>query len=470
MAATAIQQPRTSFLQSLKEAIRGSHQDFTEGSISRAIFLLATPMVLEMSMESLFAIVNVFWVTRLGADAVATVGLTESLLTLVFSVAIGLSMSTTAMVARRIGEKKPREAAVAGSQAILLGILVAVLMGLPSWFLAPKLLELMGASPSIVQSGQWYASIVLGCNVAVLLLFLNNAIFRGAGDASLAMRVLWVSNLINIVLDPCLIFGLGPFPELGITGAAVSTLIGRSTGVAYQFWMLTNGRNRVHIHLSDFRLQPAVMMTLLRVSGTGILQFAIGHTSWIALVRMVSTFGAAAVAGYTIGIRIFIFAILPSWGLSGAAATMMGQNLGAGKPERASKAVFLTAFYNAVFLGLVSIVFVFAPDALVHFFTTEPEVSRHAVDCLRIIGFGNIVYAFGMVIVQAFNGAGDTVTPTLINVLGFWAFEIPVAWALAYPAGMEVKGIFISIPLAHVVITGLGIALFLKGGWKTRKI
>jgi putative MATE family efflux protein len=470
MAASAVTQPEPTFLQSLKEAIRGTHQDFTQGSISRAIFLLATPMVLEMSMESLFAIVNVFWVTRLGAEAVATVGLTESLLTLVFSVAIGISMSTTAMVARRVGEKKMREAAIAGSQAILLGVLVSLAMGIPSWFFAPKMLELMGATRAIVESGQWYASIVLGCNVVVLLLFLNNAIFRGAGDASLAMRVLWISNLINLVLDPCLIFGLGPFPALGITGAAVSTLIGRSTGVAYQLWMLTNGRGRVHILLRDFRLQPRVMMTLLRVSTTGILQFAIGHTSWIALVRMVSSFGATAVAGYTIGIRIFIFAVLPSWGLSGAAATMMGQNLGARKPERASKAVFLTASYNALFLGMVSVVFVFAPETLVHLFTTDAGVSRFAVDCLRIIGFGNMIYAFGMVMVQAFNGAGDTVTPTMINVVGFWFFEIPIAWALAYPLGMEVRGVFLSIPLAHAVITALSVTLFLKGRWRTRMI
>jgi len=470
MAATAITNPQPSFLQSLKEAIRGSRQDFTEGSISRAIFLLATPMVLEMSMESLFAIVNVFWVTRLGADAVATVGLTESMLTLVFAVGIGLSMSTTAMVARRVGEKKFRDAAVAGSQSILLGVAVSLVMGIPAWFFAPKLLALMGATPQIIDSGQWYASIVLGCNTVVLLLFLNNGIFRGAGDAALAMRVLWTSNLINLVLDPCLIFGLGPFPALGITGAAVSTLIGRSFGVAYQLWMLTNERSRVRILVSDFRLQPKVMLTLLRVSATGILQFAISHTSWIALVRMVSTFGASAVAGYTIGIRIFIFAVLPSWGLSGAAATMMGQNLGARKPDRAQKAVILTACYNAVFLGLVSVVFVFAPEFLVGLFTTETEVSRYAVDCLRIIGFGNVIYAFGMVTVQAFNGAGDTVTPTLINALGFWAFEIPVAWALAYPGGMQVRGIFISIPLAHLVITSLGITMFLRGRWRTKKI
>lgn len=470
MAATAIPQPNTGLWESLKEAVRGSRQDFTEGSISRAILLLATPMVLEMVMESLFVIVNIFWVNRLGADAVATVGLTESMLTLVFSVAIGLSMSTTAMVARRIGEKKPREAAVAGSQGILLGIAVAILMGLPAWFLAPQLLAGMGAGPAQIAEGSSYTAIVLGSNVVVMLLFLNNGIFRGAGDASIAMRVLWVSNLINLVLDPCLIFGLGPFPELGITGAAISTLVGRGTGVAWQLWMLTNGSGRVQIHLSDFRLVPDVMKTLISVAWTGVLQFAIGHTSWIALVRMVSTFGSVAVAGYTVGIRIFIFALLPSWGLSGAAATMVGQNLGARKPERASKAVFLTAAYNAVFLGIVSVFFVFLPESLVQFFTKDAGVSRHAVDCLRIIGFGNVVYAFGMVMTQAFNGAGDTRTPTLVNVIGFWLCEIPLAWALAYPGSLQVRGVFLAIPIAHVVITVLSMVMFLRGGWKRKAI
>jgi len=470
MAATAITQPRTTLWQSLREAVRGTRQDFTEGSISRAILLLATPMVLEMLMESLFAIVNVFWVTRLGANAVATVGLTESMLTLVFSVAIGISMSTTAMVARRIGEKNPAGASMAGAQAILLGSLVALVMGLPAWFLAPRLLGWMGAAPDLIATGRHYTAIVLGSNIVVMLLFLNNAIFRGAGDASLAMRVLWMSNLINLVLDPCFIFGLGPFPELGITGAAVSTLIGRSAGVAFQFRMLASGRSRVRIRPRDLRIVPDVLISLVRVSVTGVLQFAIGHTSWIALVRMVSTFGSVAVAGYTIGIRIFIFAILPSWGLSGAAATMVGQNLGARKPERAVKAVYLTAIYNAIFLGAVSIVFVFLPQTLVALFTSEAQVSHHAVDCLRIIGFGNLAYAFGMVVVQAFNGAGDTVTPTMINVVGFWLCEIPLAWALAYPAGLEVRGVFLAIPIAHVVITILGVTMFLRGKWKTRRI
>jgi putative MATE family efflux protein len=461
---------RSSVWQSLLEAIRGTHQDFTDGSISRAIFLLATPMVLEMLMESLFAIVNVFWVTRLGSNAVATVGLTESMLTLVFAVAIGVSMSTTAMVARRIGEKDPAGAAIAGVQAIVLAVIVAVLMGVPGYLFAPKLLELMGGSPELVASGHRYTAIIFGGNIFVMLLFLNNAIFRGAGDASVAMRVLWAANLINMILDPLFIFGIGPFPELGITGAAVATVIGRGSGVAYQVWILMRGQSRVVIRPSNFRIVPPVLFSLIRVSITGVLQFAIAHTSWIALVRIISTFGSVAVAGYTIGIRIFIFVILPSWGLSGAAATMVGQNLGAGKPERAERAVYLTGIYNMIFLGVVAAVLIGMPEAIVRLFTSNAGEIGYAVDCLRIIAYGNLAYAFGMVMVQAFNGAGDTVTPTLINLVGFWLCEIPLAWFLAYPTGMGVRGVFTSIPIAELLITGLGLALFLKGKWKKQLI
>ena len=469
-SAIDIEQQRTGFWASLKEAIRGSHQDFTEGSISRAIFLLATPMVLEMIMESLFALVNVFWVTRLGSNAVATVGLTESMLTLVFAVAIGLSMSTTAMVARRIGEKDEHGAAIAGVQAILLAVIAAVLFAIPGFIYAPKLLALMGASPELIAEGQWYTAIIYGASVSVMLLFLNNAIFRGAGDASIAMRVLWTANIINMVLDPLLIFGIGPFPELGLTGAAIATVIGRSSGVVYQFWILARGTGRVKIRREDLRIVPSVLTTLIRVSSTGVLQFAIAHTSWIFLVRIISQFGAVAVAGYTIGIRIFIFVILPSWGLSGAAATMVGQNLGAKKPDRAQKAVMLTALYNMIFLGSVAAVLIFLPQYIVAFFTKNPEEAGYAIDCLRIIGYGNVAYGFGMVLVQAFNGAGDTVTPTWINFFGFWLCQIPLAWALAYPAGWGVRGVFASIPIAEVFITLMGATLFLRGGWKKREI
>jgi putative MATE family efflux protein len=450
--------------------VRGTEQDFTQGSISRAILLLAVPMVLEMVMESLFAIVDVFWVTRLGSNAVATVGLTESMLTLIFSVALGVSMSTTAMVARRIGEKDSRGAATAAVQAIALGIGLAVLMGIPGFWLAPRLLDWMGAPPDLIAIGHRYTAIVLGGNISVMLLFLNNAIFRGAGDASIAMRVLWLSNLVNLALDPCLIFGLGPFPRLGVTGAAVSTLTGRSCGVLYQLWILFRGHSRVQIRAADLVIVPRVIGSLIRVSATGVMQFAIQHTSWIALVRIISTFGSSAVAGYTVGIRIFIFAILPSWGLSGAAATMVGQNLGAKLPDRAERAVYLTALYNMLFLGSVAAIFIAFPEAIVALFTTDPTVAPHGVECLRIIAYGNLVYAFGMVLVQAFNGAGDTVTPTIINVFGFWLCQIPLAWALAYRARMAVPGVFASIPISELFITIMGLVMFWRGSWKRKRI
>ncbi|HTP85909.1 MAG TPA: MATE family efflux transporter [Bryobacteraceae bacterium] len=470
MATSAITKPRQTFWSSLLEAIRGTHQDFTEGSISRAIFLLATPMVLEMLMESLFAIVNVFWVTRLGANAIATVGLTESMMTIVFSVAFGVSMSTTAMVARRIGEKDPRGAATAAVQAIFLGIGVSIVIGLPGFLLAPRLLSWMGAPPDLVAGGRHYASIVFGSSVIVMLLFLNNAIFRGAGDASVAMRVLWISNLINLALDPCFIFGLGPFPKLGVTGAAVSTLTGRTLGVLYQFWILTRGHTRVEVLRTDWRVVPRVIGSLARVSVTGVMQFIVAHISWVALVRMISSFGSLAVAGYTIGIRIFVFVILPAWGLSGAAATMVGQNLGAGKPDRAERSVWLTGFYNMLFLGLVGIAFVAIPSPIASIFTSDPTVKAYTIDCLRIIAWGNLTYAFGMVMLQAFNGAGDTVTPTVINTIGFLLGEIPLAWALAFPLHMQVRGVFASIPIAESFIALMGLFMFTRGRWKKRKI
>jgi putative MATE family efflux protein len=469
--ATSVATPaRTSLWRAIIEAIRGTHQDFTEGSISRAVFLLATPMVLEMSMESLFSIVDVFWVTRIGADAVATVGLTESMLTLVFAVAMGVSMSTTAMVARRIGEKDHRGASVAAAQAILLGTVLAVLMGIPGYWLAPELLRWMGAPSGLIETGQTYTALVLGGSISVMLLFLNNAIFRGAGDAAIAMRVLWFANAINMILDPLLIFGWGPIPALGIKGAAIATVIGRATGVVYQLYLLFNGRHRVALQLSNLRPDWPVLWSLVRVSTTGVMQFAIAHTSWILLVRIISGFGSLAVAGYTIGIRIFAFAVLPSWGLSGAAATMVGQNLGAGKPDRAERAVWLTGFYNMLFLAAVALVFIAAPEPIVHLFTSDAAVAAFAVDCLRIVAYGNIAYAYGMVMVQAFNGAGDTVTPTIINIFGFWLFEVPLAWVLAYWAGMGVAGVFASIPIAEAAITLLGMAMFWRGKWKQRRI
>src|SRR5579864_7781619 len=458
------------FWASVREAIRGSEQDFTTGSINRAILLLAIPMVLEMAMESLFAVVDVFWVAHLGSNAVATVGLTESMIILVASVALGLSMSTTAMVARRIGEKDHEGAAVAAVQAIVLGFVITFIVGLPCVFLAPKLLEWMGASPSVVAVGSGYARIAVGGAGAIMLLFLNNAIFRCAGDAAIAMRLLWVSNIINLVLDPCLIFGWGPFPKLGVTGAALATFTGRSIGVLYQFYRLLRGSERIRILRQQIRLNFPVLLRLVRVSLTGILQFAIAHTSWIGLVRIVSIFGAAALAGYTIAIRIVVFIILPSWGLSNAAATLVGQNLGAKQPDRAETSVWRTGFYNMLFLGAIGVFFIFFAEPVVRLFTHDSEVVPLAASCLRIISYGNIGYAYAMVMLQAFNGAGDTVTPTLVNFFGFWCLEIPLAYFLAIPGGMHSNGVFLSIVIAEVSIAGVSVILFKRGRWKLQLI
>ncbi len=425
---------------------------------------------MEMVLESLFAVVDVFWVGRLGADAVATVGLTESLLSLVFAIGLGLSLSTTAMVARRIGEKDPAGAAVAGVQAIAIGLAVSAVIGIPCLFYAPDLLRLMGASPQILAVGSGYARIALGGSGAIMLLFLNNAIFRGAGDAAVAMRLLWVSNIINLVLDPCLIFGWGPFPKLGVTGAALATFTGRSIGVLYQFYRLLRGTERIRILRHQLRINLGILVRLLRVSLTGILQFAIAHTSWIGLVRIVSVFGSAALAGYTIAIRILIFVILPSWGLSNAAATLVGQNLGAKQPERAETSVWRTGLYNMIFLGGIGIFFVIFAEPVIRLFTSDPLVVPLAVSCLRILSYGNIGYAYGMVMLQAFNGAGDTVTPTVVNFFGFWLLEIPLAYFLAISLRMGANSVYVSIVVAEAAIAAAGILLFRRGRWKRQQI
>src|SRR5215469_898566 len=470
IVSVAAGEQHRSLWESLVEAVRGSHQDYTAASLNRAILLLAVPMVLEMVLESLFAVVDVAWVGRLGADAVATVGLTESMLSLVFAVGMGLSLSTTAMVARRMGEKDPEGGAVAAVQAIFLGLLVSVAIGIPCGIFAPNLLRVMGATPAIVAVGSGYTRICLGGSCAVLLLFLNNAIFRGAGDAAIAMRLLWVSNIINLVLDPCLIFGWGPFPKLGVTGAALATFTGRSIGVLYQFYRLLRGTERIHILARQIRVQFGVLWRLLRVSITGILQFAIGHVSWIFLVRIVAMFGAASVAGYTVAIRIVVFFILPSWGLSNAAATLVGQNLGAQRPDRAEQAVWRTGFYNMLFLGLIGIFFVVFATPVVRLFIADPAVIPIAAVALRTFACGNVGYAYGMVMLQAFNGAGDTVTPTIVNFFGFWVLELPLAWWLAVRIGMHTQGALLSIVIAECSMAAAGIVLFRQGRWKKQQI
>jgi putative MATE family efflux protein len=462
--------PRSRFWRDVREGVFGTQQDFTEGGIGRAITLLAIPMVLEMAMESVFGIVDVFWVGRLGADAVATVGVTESLLTLVFAVAMGLSMATTAMVARRIGEKDPHGAALAAMQAIAVGITLSLPLGILGFWLAPTLLKLMGASPSIIATGSGYGAVMLGGNVTILLLFLLNAVFRGAGDAVIAMRALWFANLVNIVLDPCFIFGYGPFPEMGVTGAAVATNIGRGLGVSYQLFALGRGRGRIRITSDVVCLDPKVMFSLVKVSFGGIFQFLIATASWLGLVRIIALFGSSALAGYTIALRIIIFAILPSWGMSNAAATLVGQNLGAGKPGRAEQSVWKTGFYNMLFLGGVAVIFIVFAEPLVRIFTGDPAVVPIGVACLRYVSYGYGFYAYGMVIVQAFNGAGDTATPTTINLFCYWLFEIPLAYGLAIPAGLGVNGVFLAITIAESTLAVVGILAFRRGRWKERKI
>lgn len=470
MASVVTAGESSSFWVSVREAIRGTHQDFTRGNLNRAIVLLAIPMVLETLGESLFALVDVFWVAKLNSDAVATVGLTESMLTIIYSVVLGLGMSTTAMVARRIGERDPEGAAVAAVQSIWLGAAGALLIGLPSMLAAPRLLALMGGSAALVGTGSNYTRIMLGSSGVVLFLFLNNAIFRGAGDAAVAMRVLWLANLINLALDPCLIFGLGPFPQLGVTGAAVATTTGRSIGVVYQFYLLFRGTERLRVLPSQVRVRLGVMLRLLRVSSTGILQFLIAHISWIGLVRIVSVFGSNTLAGYTIGVRIVIFVILPSWGLSNAAATLVGQNLGAKQPMRAEQSVWRTGAYNALFLGSVGVFFLFFAEPVAGLFTHDPAVIPLAAACLRMLSYGNVGYAYGMVMMQAFNGAGDTVTPTIFNVFCFWLLELPLAYALAMPLGLGVRGVYLSVVISEATFALVGVLVFRRGRWKLQKI
>ncbi|MBC7912345.1 MAG: MATE family efflux transporter [Pyrinomonadaceae bacterium] len=459
-----------SMLSAIVEAIRGSERDYTQGTIGRAILMLSVPMVLEMLMESIFAVVDVFWVAKLGADAVATVGITESLLTLIYTLAIGLSIGVTAMVARRIGEQNPDGAARAAVQAIIVGLILSALLGVCGVIFAPKLLALMGASPGVINQGSNFTRVMLGGNASVVMLFLLNAIFRGSGDAAIAMRVLWFANLINIVLGPCFIFGLGPFPELGVTGAAVATTIGRSMGALYAFSRLLRPGGRIRIERRHLIPDPALMFRLVRLSASGAFQVFIGMASWIGLIRILSGFGSNALAGYTIGIRIILFALLPSWGMSNATATMVGQALGAGKPERAESAVWKASFYNMCFLGVIGLVFVIFAGQIIRLFTSDPNVIPYGVDSLRIIACGFLFYAYGMVVTQSFNGAGDTFTPTIINLFVFWLWEIPLAYVLAIVLGLGPRGVFLAVTIAFSTLAVVSAFIFKQGRWKQKMV
>ncbi len=453
-----------------RAALRGDTADFTTGPIGQAVFLLSVPMVLEMALESVFAVTDIFFVAQLGADAVAAVGLTEAVITLLYAVAVGISMGTTALVARRIGEKRPDEAATVAGQALWVGLLTSLIVGLAGLFFAPDILRLMGASESVVDIGSGYTVWLLGGSLTITWLFVINAIFRGAGDAAVAMRALWLANAINIVLDPLLIFGIGFFPEMGVTGAAVATTIGRGCGVAFQLWILFQGSRHLSMGLRHLKVAWPVMGRLLRVSAGGVMQFLIGTSSWMILARIVAEYGSAAVAGYTIAIRVIIFTLMPAWGMSNAAATLVGQNLGAGQAERAARSVWICIRYNVAFMVLVAIVFLAIAPSILGVFSDDPAVVRHGVECLRILSLGYAFYGLGMVAIQALNGAGDTDTPTIINFFAFWAFQIPLAWWLAGSVGLGPRGVFIAVPAAETVLALAALWVFQRGRWKQRVV
>ncbi len=459
-----------SFFSDVAEAVSGTEQDFTEGKLSRAILLLSIPAVLEMIMESVFVVVDIYFVSKLGADAVATVGLTESLITIVYAISLGLATATTSMVSRRIGEKNPDKASFTAFQAIITGLFVSIIIAVPGFFFAEELLDIMGASREISEKMAGYTRIMLGGNIVIMLLFIINAVFRSAGDAAVAMRVLWIGNIINIALDPCLIFGLGPFPELGVTGAAVATTIGRGIAVLYQLYLLFFGRMRVRLSVKHLGINLKIIGRLFRLAFGSIGQNLIGTSSWIALVRIISIFGSEVVAGYTIGIRIVSFVMLPSWGISNAASTLVGQNLGANKPERAERAVMITGWINMILLGIVGLYLVIFPASVIKLFITDPVVLRAGIECLRIISIGFVAYGFGMVIVNSFNGAGDTTTPLKINVFAFWLVEIPLAWILAIKSGMNEQGVFVAIVIAESLMTLTAWLVFRRGKWKLRQV
>jgi len=444
--------------------------DYTQGSIGRAILLLAVPMMLEMAMESTFAVVDIYFVSSLGASAIATVGLTESVLTLVYAVAIGLSMGTTALVARRIGEREPSKAADAAVQAILVAVAAAIPFAIAGIFFAKDILAVMGADSWSISHGYKYTSWVLTSNAVIILIFVINAVFRGAGDAAIAMRVLWLANGVNLILDPILIFGWGPFPAMGVQGAAVATSIGRGIGVLMQLYVLCRGAKHIRVLRSQIRFNYDVMANLVRTSLGGIGQFIIATSSWIGLVRIISVFGSEALAGYTLAVRIFIFTLMPSWGFSNAAATLVGQNLGANKPERAERSVWITGVANMIFLALVSLLYIFGNEMLIRIFTSDPAVVANGSQCLRIVAYGYIAYAWGMVMPQAFNGAGDTFTPTKINFFCFWLLEIPLAYLLAITLGAKQTGVYWSVVIAESMAGIVAIFLFRRGKWKQIKV
>ena len=447
-------------------SLRDDDVDYTTGPIGRALGLLAIPMMLEMSMESVFAVVDIAFVSRLGTDAIAAVGITEALVTVLYAVAVGLGMGVTAMVSRRIGAKQTDAAASVTGQAIWIGAVLSIVIGAAGVMYAEEMLVMMGASDSVVATGTGFTSVLLGGSASILYLFLLNAAFRGAGDAAVALRSLWLANGLNIILDPCLIFGLGPFPEMGVTGAAVATTIGRGTGVLYQLWYLFDGRGRLEFQFRHLRVIPSLISRVLRISVGGVGQFLVATSSWIVIMRIVALYGSSAIAAYTIALRMLEFVWLPAWGLGNAAATLVGQNLGAGQALRAERSAWLAARYNAIFMSVAGVFLIALAPWITELFTNEPEVLSYGTTCLRILGLGFPMYAIGMIITQALNGAGDTVTPTVINLICFWMLQIPLSYWLATTVELGPNGVFLAMVISETLLTVLSVIVFRRGNWK----
>jgi putative MATE family efflux protein len=458
-----------SWIETLREAVRGSEQDFTRIAVPRAVLLLAVPMVLEMSMESLFAVADMYFVAKLGPDAVATIGLTEALLALLYAMAMGLSAATNAVIARRTGERDADGASVAAVQVIAIATIGSIVLGVLGALFAPSLLALMGASPAVLAVGSGYASTMFAGCATIFLLFVINAAFRGAGDAAVAMRSLWLANGLNIALAPLLIFGLGPIPRMGVTGAAIATTISRGVGVIFQLVALARPNARLQIRARHLRLEPATMRELLSIAWAAAIQTLVETASWLGLVRILSSFGSKALAGYTIAMRVAMFALLPAFGLANAAATLVGQNLGAKEPERAERAVKTVARYNVAGLGAVSLAFAIVPQWFVGLFTDDLAAAAYAAQCLRVVALGFTFFGYGMVVVQAFNGAGDSKTPMVLNVVSFWFLKIPLAYLLARGVGLGPIGVFIAIAAAYTVQSVAAGVLFSRGRWKTAR-
>ena len=454
----------------VREALQDNEEDFTSGPIGRALGMLAIPMMLEMAMESIFAVVDIAFVSRLGTDAVAAVGITEALITVLYGIAIGLGVGLTAMVSRRIGASDAAGAAGVTGQAIWIGAFLSIVIGVAGVAYARDLLELMGASDGVIEQGVGFTAVILGGSITIIYLFLLNAAFRGAGDATVALRSLWLANGINIVLDPCLIFGLGPFPEMGVTGAAVATTIGRGIGVIYQLWYLMNGRGRVEFHIQYLKFNLNLALRLIRISLGGIGQFLIATASWIGVMRIVSIYGSSAIAAYTIALRMMEFVFLPAWGLGNAAATLVGQNLGADQPDRAEKSAWQAAKFNAIFMTMTGVFLLIFAEFITGLFSAEPDVLRWGTSCLQILSIGFPMYAVGMVVVQALNGAGDTTTPAILNFICFWLLQIPLAFWLATESSLGPNGAFVAIVVAESLLTILAALVFRKGTWKLQTV